>query len=330
MASEQVIAEAIALGRANADRIIQDRSEARARRAQALTKNGRAISLRVQFAPPQGAAEAARFAPQAEAATLRTSGFLVAAGDSWFSYPFFDVLKDLDDNYGYNVESTARAGDPIEKMAYHGQLHDFPRQLDKVKDLGAVPHAALLSGGGDDIAGAEFGMLLNNAFSPIHGWDSKVIDGLLNDRIYTAFVTMIGGMDQLIISRFNKSLPILVHGYDYPVPDGRGYIGVFGHYLFGPWLEPGFREKNFEDPNNRAQILTQRIAMMRDLLDKFNQVVASLTTLFPFVHYVDVRNTLSTALPDEYKLWWDNELHPTKLGFAKVTDKFAAVLQNLP
>jgi hypothetical protein len=149
-------------------------------------------------------------APLEAVATLKTAGFLVAAGDSWFDYPFHDVLKDLDDNYGYNVESTAHRGDPIEKMAYHlGQLDDFPRKLDKIKDLGAVPHAALLSGGGDDIAGAEFGMLLNNAFSPISGWDNEVVDGVLNDRIHTAFITMISGMDSLINSRFDKSLPIL-------------------------------------------------------------------------------------------------------------------------
>lgn len=333
MPDEQTIAAAIKLGRDNAGQILEKRSAARRRRAKAIAGNRRSLSFQVHLpAPPPSSATSldlkASAAPQEGAAatetvvTLQTAGFLVAAGDSWFDYPFHDVLKDLEDNYGYNVNSTAHAGDPIEKMAYHlGQLDDFPRQLDKVKDLDAVPRAALLSGGGDDIAGAEFGMLLNNAFSPIAGWDKEVVDGVLNDRIYTAFLAMLSGMDALIQGRFGKSLPILVHGYDYPVPDGRGYLGAFGHFLFGPWLEPGFREKNFT-------VVAKRVEMMRDVIDRFNLVVQSLTERFPFVVYVDVRNTLSTGA--DYTDWWDNELHPTGPGFEKVTDKFAAALQALP
>jgi len=315
MANQATIAAAIALGQKNAERIIQSRNELRQRRAAALNNNSHALAMKVHIA----ASDMAETVTQ-----LQTSGFLAAIGDSWFAYPFHDVLKDLEDLHGYNVESTAIAGDPIEKMAYHlGQLDDFPRKLDKIKALGAVPRACLLSGGGDDIAGNEFGMLLNNAFSPISGWDKEIIEGLLSDRIETAFLTMISSIDRLVNERFGKSLPLLVHGYDYPVPDGRGYIGVFGHYLFGPWLEPGFREKNFTD-------LAARIQMMRDVLDRFNAILQSLPQRFSFVRYLDLRNTLSTVLPNDYKSWWDNELHPTPKGFEKVTDKFVAVLQSLP
>jgi hypothetical protein len=315
MANDDLIAAAITLGRKNAEGIIQSRAQIRKRRAAALRTNNRALALRVHIAAV-GAAE--------KVTQLQTSGFIAAVGDSWFDYPFHDVLKNLEDLHGYDVESTARAGDPIEKMAYHlGQLDDLPRKLDKIKVLGGVPRACLLSGGGDDIAGNEFGMLLNNAFSPISGWDKEIVEGLLNDRIEMAYVTVLSCMDSLVRERFGKSLPVLVHGYDYPVPDGRGYLGVFGHYLFGPWLEPGFREKNFTD-------VPLRIRMMRDVIDRFNGVVQSLTARFPFVRYVDVRNTLSTVLPDDYKRWWDNELHPTEQGFEKVTEKFVAVLESLP
>src|SRR5258708_16397567 len=314
MANDETTAAAIALGRKNAERIIQSRNQMRQRRAAALTANPRVLAMRVHLA-----------VAGAEGVTeLQTSGFLAAIGDSWFDYPFHDVLKDLEDLHGYDVESTARAGDPIEKMAYHlGQLDDFPRKLDKIKALGAVPHACLLSGGGDDIAGNEFGMLLNNAFSPISAWDKEIFHGLLSDRIETAFVAMISSIDGLVRDRFNKSLPLLVHGYDYPVPDGRGYIGVFGHYLFGPWLEPGFREKNFID-------LAARIQMMRDVIDRFNQILQTLPRRFSFVRYIDVRNTLSTSLPNHYKEWRDNQLHPPQTSFSNVTEKFVTVLRSLP
>ena len=37
---------------------------------------------------------------------FESTGFLVAAGDSWFDYPFHDVLKLLEDNYGYGHANT--------------------------------------------------------------------------------------------------------------------------------------------------------------------------------------------------------------------------------
>ena len=45
---------------------------------------------------------------------------LVAEGDSWFDYPWQDVLRMLEDRHGYDVESVAHKGDRIEDMAYSG------------------------------------------------------------------------------------------------------------------------------------------------------------------------------------------------------------------
>ncbi|HET6934865.1 MAG TPA: hypothetical protein VFI72_08500 [Candidatus Angelobacter sp.] len=262
-------------------------------------------------------------APVAEA-TLQTAGFIVAAGDSWFDYPLHDVLKLLEDEHGYNAESAAHRGASIESMAYqNGQLDKFARCIEKVKAHGAVPKAVLLSGGGDDIAGNEFGMLLNNATSPIAGWNDEIVDGVLNNRILTAYKTMIGAINTLCQSEFQTVFPILAHGYDYPVPDGRGFLG--GWPFPGPWLEPGFREKLFSN-------LATNVGLMHTVIDRFNQMLQNLThdAAFSNVHYIDVRNTLSTDLTnDAYQDWWANELHPTKKGFEAVTDKFVAVLKTL-
>ena len=223
------------------------------------------------------------------------------------------------------MESTAHKGDPIEKMAYHGgQIDGFARKLEKIKAHGAIPKAVLLSGGGDDVAGNEFGMLLNNAFSPIAGLDKEVVDGVLNERIIAAYASMLASITASCEKYFSKKLPILVHGYDYPVPDGRGFLG--GWPFPGPWLDPGFREKNFGD-------LAPRVRMMKDLMDQFNEMVASLSGHpgLDHVHYVDLRKTLSNNLVnDDYKAWWANELHPSDQGFHAVTKKFAAALEALP
>jgi hypothetical protein len=118
-------------------------------------------------------------------------------------------------------------------------------------------------------------------------------------------------------------LPIIVHGYDYPVPDGRGFLGGWGP-LPGPWLQPGFREKGFGD-------LQTCVAIAHDLIERFNTMVSGLPAVagFGHVHYINLRNTLSTDLAN-YKDWWANELHPTEKGFHAVADRFAATIGNLP
>jgi len=312
MTDEESTAAAIAIGQRNADEILARRRIARTRRANALATHPETLKLSVQVESLTG--------PIA-AASHETAGFLIAAGDSWFDYPIHDVLKLLEDNYGYNVESAAHRGDPIEAMAYKdGQLDKFARCLEKVVAQGATPKAVLLSGGGDDIAGKEFGMLLNNATSGIAGWNGEIVDGLLNQRIVAAYKTMLVAINSLCQQDLGKSLPILVHGYDYPVPDGRGFLG--GWPFPGPWLQPGFREKRYDD-------LATTLALMRDIIDRFNVMVASVAqdAAFPNVHFVDLRGTLSTVLTgDAYQDWWANELHPTERGFSAVADKFAAEL----
>jgi hypothetical protein len=314
MKLEEKIAAALESGRKKAEEILALREIAHQRRRDALSNNRKTTAMRVELTAPG--------APQTSA-EFQTAGFLAAAGDSWFDYPFHDVLKLLEDHHGYNVESTAHKGDPIEKIAYAGgQLEDFARKLDKIKARGAAPKAVLVSGGGDDVAGNEFGMLLNNAFSPIAGWDAAVLDGVLNQRILTAYTQLLMSITSLCQGTFGKTIPVLIHGYDYPVPDGRGFFG--GWPFPGPWLDPGFREKNFGD-------LAQRIAMMQALMDRFNDVVKSLPSqpTFAHVHYIDLRGTLSNRLAD-YQQWWANELHPTERGFEAVTDRFVAELEKLP
>lgn len=315
------IAEAIEAGKKKAEEILDGRRSAQVRRAAALQGNSGAMAIRIQTSIAGG--------PES-ASEVQTAGFLAAVGDSWFDYPFHDVLKLLEDGYGYNVESTAHKGDPIEKIAYHGgQIDGFARKLEKIKARGAVPKAVLLSGGGDDVAGNEFGMLLNNAFSPIPGWNQDVVNGVLKDRIARAYVSLFSSLTSACQEYFKQTVPILVHGYDYPVPDGRGFLG--GWPFPGPWLDPGFREKNFklEDPND----LNRRVAMMKDVMDQLNVMLKSVTSdpALSYVHYIDLRGTLSTDLKDDaYKEWWANELHPTEKGFEKVTQKFEAELRTLP
>lgn len=314
-----------------ADEILARRKASRALRAAVLQAHDLRVAGQMKRGK-RGRAAAPSVEPTllAAAGTLQTAGYLLAVGDSWFDYPIHDVLTKLEDHYAYNIESAAHKGDPIEAMVSHvGQMDKFARLMDKIVAMGAVPKAILVSGGGDDIAGEEFGMLLNNIDSPIAGWNDEVVTGVIDIRIATAYRTMFALLNAICQKDLGRTFPILVHGYDWPVPDGRGFVGGWGP-LPGPWLKPGFQEKLFTD-------LAKTTAMMVDLINRFNTMLQKLVKEpgFNNVHYIDLRGTLSNA--GDYKKWWANELHPTgggllggKDGFAAVAAKFQETLATLP
>jgi len=301
--------KSIATGAAQARKVLAFRKKQRQARAVALEKHearpGKAAHM--QMVPVRAMN---LLGPRASA------GVLIAEGDSWFDYPLNDVLEILEDEHGFDVESVAHKGDRVEDMAYSGgQLEEFARRLEKLLRNGKVPRAILLSGGGNDMAGKQFEMLLNHAASPVPGLNEKIVSGVIDDRIRTSYITIVTAITAVCQSYLQRTIPILTHGYDYPVPDGRGFMGGFS-VLPGPWLEPGFRGKGYG--NQAANTRT-----MKMLIDRFNDMLqnAVATSGFSHVRYVDLRNTLSNG--SNYKKDWANELHPTAKGFRLVADKIA-------
>lgn len=244
-------------------------------------------------------------------------GVLLAEGDSWFDYPGKDILALLEDEHLYDVKSVAHMGDCVEDMAHSdGQLVDFTRRLEKLLGEGKIPRAILLSGGGNDIAGDEFAILLNHAASSLPPLNENIITGVVDIRLKEAYVTILSALTEVSKKYLGKPLPIVVHGYDYPLPDGRGFLGGWWK-LPGPWLKPGFERKGFKNLATNTQLIA-------DLIDRFNVMLASVSTLFPHVHYLDLRRTLNPNKTD-----WANELHPSPSGFETVTQKFADLISGL-
>ena len=253
------------------------------------------------------------------------NGLLIAEGDSWFDYPFNSVLGELE-NLSYEIESVAHKGDTAEEMAYDAsQLAKLAGLFEKLDQRGEVPRAILLSGGGNDVAGNELGVVLNHKQSGLPAVNEDVARGVIVGRLRVALASLIGAVSELSRQTFGRKLPVLVHGYDYPVPDGRGYVGGFW-VLPGPWLEPAFRLKGYEDMGERVRVMT-------DLIDRFNEMVASLPGQPGLEHvlYVNLRRTLSNELDGKrYKKLWANELHPTDLGFKTVAAEFHKIIATLP
>jgi hypothetical protein len=255
-----------------------------------------------------------------------SKGVLVAEGDSWFDYPFFNVLTVLQARYGYRVESVADNGDWLESMAYdRDQQAAMALMLQSLRDRGLrKPCAVLLSGGGNDIAGPQLTMLLNHRRSGLPPVDRQIEAGLMINRLRTAMVTLIGAVSKLNEEIFGSgTVPIIIHGYDYPIPDGRGYLGGFAG-LPGPWLRPAFDTKGYT-----RRELAEATAVMKDLIDQFNAMAEGIREMpgLDHVRFVHVLGTLSRDLDnDAYQGDWGNELHPTRSGFTKVAKLFAEAL----
>jgi hypothetical protein len=107
-------------------------------------------------------------------------------------------------------------------------------------------------------------------------------------------------------------LPIFVHGYDYPWPDGRGAVALG---IIGPWFEDSFRKKGF--PITEPNDLEQRRAIIAKFIKALNTMLDSLQLKYiGKVFKIDLLGTLPKRTD------WANELHPTNAGFAALAWKF--------
>lgn len=274
----------------------------------------------------RGSADAAASRLPAKARALfgssQSRGVLIAEGDSWFDYPMQDVLRLLEDDYLYDVESVAHKGDNVEDMAHSmGQFEEFARRLEKLLRDGKVPRAILLSGGGNDIAGDEFVILVNHATSTLPALNEDIVRGVIDVRLKEAYVRILSGLTAITKAYLGRPLPVVMHGYDYPVPDGRGFMGGWWK-LPGPWLKPAFQRKGHDD-------LAKNTSLIAQLIDRFNTMLATVGALPEFAHvrYLDLRGTLKND--GTYKKHWANEMHPSAAGFDLVTKKFADAIDDL-
>lgn len=252
---------------------------------------------------------------------------IVAQGDSWFAYPRYNVLKYLEWKHGFRVESTAHNGEWLETMAYdEDQLSDLALTLKRVADQGRKPRAILLSGGGNDIAGIQLTMLLTHRQSGQKAVDAVMAQQMLAVRLRRDMATLIIATKALSKTYFNDpDIPIFIHGYDRPVPDGRGFLGGFW-FLPGPWLRPSFDMKGYDHSSADEQAATDAMA---ELIGRYNDTLERLATSgVKNVYYIKVIGTLHND--GTYKKDWGNELHPTKSGFETVARLFAKAINDHP
>ena len=260
--------------------------------------------------------------PAPHAATLTAAAGLpavrvVAEGDSWFSYmPPNDVLSCLrTSDWGdrrYRVHDRAKAGGLLNDMVYGRDMVDTYELL-----RAYPPDVFLFSGGGNDIAGPELFCMLHHRQAVLLNGDlpavnHKALHGIVTEVVGGAYRDLVR-LIRIQAARIGKpELPIVLHGYDYAIPDGRGWGWFQGAGPFpGPWLDPSLTRKGY-DREEHAGVRQQIVVA---LIDAFNAAVAEVAASNPHVHHVDLRGTLVGVAQ------WANELHPTREGFRAVTQK---------
>ena len=286
---------------------------------------------------------------------------LVAEGDSWFALskipigslerPITDVINELkkiedEEEKLYDVKSVADKGDTIDLMAYSED--QFDKFKEEIEGLNEPPRAILLSGGGNDITGKALEMMLNHKKSDsysVNPLNYKVVEGVIDDHLREAYLKLLNKINALCKAKFNNAdlgkIPVLVHGYAYSIPTGKGFNIVRRVFrsgpgrkrreipITGPWLQPAFEERGYVR-------LEEKTSIMKKLSDHFNCMLQQLDPNKDsfsniYVRHVNLRKCWETKLQDDdYEKYWDDELHPSKRGFKLIARKFHCVIQNLP
>ena len=269
----------------------------------------------------------------AVAAAVASSGRVLAWGDSWLDYRLSLLggviskdmgtdIRDCLENLHYTMPKKFCVWTDwtrVETMAANPQ--DFCRFLENEMQL-RMPRAILLSGGGNDSTEGPMKALILPKGSP----GPKKLDPVkLKAHIeklrgyYESILSAIKTVFDKPTSNPKKSVPVVVHGYDYPIPRGL---------LQPKWLFDPFKAKGYDC--NQAADLKVASEAMRELIDAFNAMLAGLNKPpYTFVRYVKLSGTIEQNFPNATD-GWANDLHPKDATFALMAAKIDALIQTLP
>jgi len=226
---------------------------------------------------------------------------VVAEGDSWFDYPWWlmtggGVVSHLERLAGISIKNLANAGDESRFMLSLKQRDKLEKEL-KTADV------LLFSGGGNDIAGDQFCVWLDD--NKGQGYYNAVDES----RLKAALDFTMAMYDDLSMIRdeINPNCLIVTHGYDFPIPSNDGVLWL------GPWLKPSLDYCGWKDSTAQFNIARQVLIALNDRLIGWKAK-----------NHLHI-NTQGTLGKDD----WQNEIHPNRKGFDKIARKFLSALDTL-
>ena len=229
---------------------------------------------------------------------------VLALGDSWFHYPFNNLITPLytalEQPTVYVIgESGARA----DELCQGSWLGSFRRMLVGYPSIRLI----CISAGGNDFAG--IGDLDDKILAP----DCSNATTLAECYRAAQPQSVFAGVEQAyrdiltVVAGIRPDLPVLVHNYDYAIPNGKTLAGLRS------WLK--LPMDNDRVPIAGAPLAGLRREIVRDLIDQFTLTLDRVesTVTQPQVEFVWSAGTLSDTD-------WANELHPKPAGFDKLVN----------
>jgi len=260
-------------------------------------------------------------------------GRLLGWGDSWINNPLAQGrnLHDALQALGYDTSGMgtpfsfgtllARMAKENPKAPVPGPIWRHIRQAllaasDPVQPR-PLPLAVIVSGGGNDVHREDsngriplFEMLNPKADGTpsFNGQKDQFIQGRIAGDLRAALALLVGAT--------KGAIPVLVTGYDHPIPDGRP--------------APAIKEARLQPPiGSRGYSVAEGRHIMKTLITELNAQIATIVGEFSQanVHAVDLTGTLTS--PD-HTLDWGDELHPTEAGFAALAAKLVTFIPPPP
>lgn len=254
---------------------------------------------------------------------------ILAIGDSWFWYPRNNLLEalarhsKLKDGYQHMVclgQNGALLSDYVDVPGRPGHFAKKLKELLRPDPMQYIT-VFLVSGAGND--SVDYGLGLKEDCSGANAPEDCVDEeglhalvGILTKAMSLLLHEVLWAFDA------QKRMPIvLLHGYDYCVPDGRPF-SLLGIPFKGPWLAKAMNAKKVPPD---AEL---RKGFVRILVNRINAAFANYAQPSNGIHFVNSLNTLDSGAG--YQGDWANELHPTSSGFDRIVDtKWIPVLQQL-
>lgn len=242
---------------------------------------------------------------------------IVSEGDSWFLFPV--ELKDVTDHLlrHYNILSLAAAGDTLADMA---QDQDY---LSGLQEQRTRVRAFMLSAGGNDVIGEDENgePVITRIVRPFKsGLEAK---DYIDHDAFRHQIKKIGGRYADILKRASTAfprLPLVCHGYDFPIPaqpnDPRSPWWAAKDEWLGSPMRDGL---NIKDARLQQEIVKLMIDAFYDTLKSLcgaNHAGGQFNTAW----LVDNRNIVRGR--------WADEIHPTSAGFLSVAENFKSVVDQ--
>jgi hypothetical protein len=241
---------------------------------------------------------------------------ILAIGDSWFWYPFNNLLNRLHRILNENSQNVilVRGGNGAEVVDYlkNPLRRMIQRDLNKKLGYGKSLRAVLVSGGGNDFAGYEdLGEILLGDCSKAQTAQECFKPGQ-PDALFATVAQAIGELADLVKAELGDGVPVLVHSYDYAIPTGKGFIGL------GQWL----KEPMDDHQVPRVPGASIQEDLVKLLIDTHVANLQALTATHQNLVVVDTRGALEAND-------WANELHPTMAGFEKIAKHWEPTLKTV-